>query len=189
MADLVSEDEVPFNARGVVDQMVCSFAARYSLVPHYASLSHRAHLSRGCHILVGLASIHLLYVSFESSPKAADAAVISFSMTRWRACGPGQSQDTSTECRLCLSREHHASLTRESADRAGFWARSVPPFPRTSAACARTTPRRWSPTRACTSPTTRTRRCAIPTCHHIGGTTLICFSRPHAEHHQSMLEF
>ena len=29
MADLVSEEEVPFNARGVVDQMVCSVAARY----------------------------------------------------------------------------------------------------------------------------------------------------------------
>ena len=32
MADLVSEEEVPFNARGVVDQMVCSVAARCALI-------------------------------------------------------------------------------------------------------------------------------------------------------------
>ncbi len=38
MADLVSEDEVPFNARGVVDQMVCSVAARCPLACFCASV-------------------------------------------------------------------------------------------------------------------------------------------------------
>ncbi len=42
MADLVSEDEVPFNARGVVDQMVCSVAARCPLAPQFASVCERA---------------------------------------------------------------------------------------------------------------------------------------------------